>query len=274
VSYHDVVLAETSLLHYWKLGLDAADSKGSAPLTYGASAQRMVTGRIAEEPYATGFTRVSTSNAIATPAAGRSAPYSTEVLALLPSGAPGINGWYIYGNRTPFGVFSEMVFDIVSGTSLRAMMGNGGSFTNCVGGSGANNLTRDVWHHCAHTVAADGTWNLYLDGANVGSGTGLANAVLMDASYHYVTIGQYSRDFDANWAFHGRIQSLAFYSAVLTPAQIAAHYAALGPLPVLSFASPEGELPSLEKQFALPVGGGGGGGSGSSRPLVGQVWPR
>ncbi|MGW5768767.1 LamG-like jellyroll fold domain-containing protein [Streptomyces longwoodensis] len=88
-------------------------------------------------------------------------------------------------------------------------------------------VTDGRWHHAVLTAAAN-TQSLYLDGAKLGTITG----VLAEQSREYAFLGSgYANggwmDMAAGWyPFKGQLDEVAFYDHTLDPATIAEHYAA------------------------------------------------
>jgi hypothetical protein len=100
-------------------------------------------------------------------------------------------------------------------------------------------LTTGVWHQVMVTLNG-GTGILYLDGAAVGTNSGLTlnPAILGSTANNYIGKSQYPDPY-----FNGQLDEFSIYSAALSPWEAAATYA-MGPNQMLSTNSPV-VLPSI-----------------------------
>jgi len=284
MAYKDVVLATPSLIHLWPLGPNAAAADdnlvGASPLTLGSALvwdPATGTGDIPDPAVAARFNRASAANnqAIAAPAA-LSGAHSIEVLFKIPSGGTSV-GWYLFGTRgsTP-GYSTEWTVEADAGgsASLRHNMGNGSAWYSP---PGAGYVVRDRWHHAIFAIGADGSWEMFLNGISIGTGVwALSGTPLLFDATHNLTIGNYSRTYDANWSFQGWMQMFAIYNTKLDLATAEAHAAGFPPS-ILELASPEINDfgPPLTAILLSPaMVAEPGGGEGSPRPVSGQTWPR
>lgn len=287
MTYLDTLLAEPNLLHLWTLGGDSSsgglDHEGSTVLTFGSiiSWDAGTPGRVLDGGSPARFVRAQYPNdyVIGAPPA-LSGAHSVEVLIKIPS-APALaaNGWYIFGTRgTASNFSSEMTVDAPT-RKLRINLGNGAAWHSPA--AVATALTLDAWHHVVLTVSAAGAWEIYLDGVSVGSGAwGLSGTPLVFDATHNLTIGNYGRGFDQNWAYEGWMQIFAMYDTALSAATVAAHYADLGSVPTHGLLYPPEYIdhgPALEAILLMPAlaaAGASDGGIGVARPDEGQTWPR
>ena len=118
-----------------------------------------------------------------------------------------------------------------TGTLRFGMTTNGGGAEqqiNC-----GSVLTTGMWHEVAVTLNA-GTGILYLDGAAVGTNSGLTlnPAILGSTASNYIGKSQYPDPY-----FNGQLDEFSIYGAALSPREVAAAYA-MGPNQLLSTNSP------------------------------------
>ena len=104
--------------------------------------------------------------------------------------------------------------------------------TNIGSGTAALNSTADakfawkpgVWYHIAETVIGGtaGSYQIYVDGVQVGSGVFSGTPVLADST-HTLTIGANGEG--GGYKLKGTLDEVAVYSGALSPQAVAAHYA-------------------------------------------------
>lgn len=279
--YSTLVAAHANLRNYWKLeeasGL-MTDVESGVIATPGAGVGRGVLGRIAGD-LAQRFRRdvtASTATINAAPAA-LSGAHTIEFLANFVL-TPVTNGatQYIFGTRGSGSGFSTEMNVEPSATSgklaLRINLGNGAAWYQPAGVGAFD----PGWRHVVLRVSAVGAWEILVDGVSIGSGAwGLAGSPLLFDATHNLTIGNYSRGYDANWMFEGRLQHFAIYNIWLPDADIAAHVAELpSEAPAYTIRKRPDPVAVRRTVRILMRSGFQGAGTGSMRPASGQMWPR
>ncbi len=210
-AYSAIILAEPSLVSYWKLdepsGTSAADSKGSNTGTYSGTYTPAVTGIAGDGNTAVNFS-TNGQVTIGNPANLQLvAPFSLEAWVKAPvgdvvpiitkySGASGFAGW---GVR--FGGTTTRKFDFWTGA--------GGWFT------GTTVYSLNAYHHVVCTLSGT-TATIYVDGVLDRTGTvSLSLATAAD-----VVIGKNNTADNSN----SIIDEVAVYSAALSLSDVVAHY--------------------------------------------------
>ena len=114
-------------------------------------------------------------------------------------------------------------------------LGNDGTINFGVNGKGVDviqsqlSYNDNVWHHVVLTNNANKGWALYIDGVNLGSDNKYHKTVAMTGYWRICGSGSLSgwSNEPSNIYFSGSLDDVAIYnSTLLTPAQVAAHYAA------------------------------------------------
>jgi hypothetical protein len=108
------------------------------------------------------------------------------------------------------------------GTSLRSdgrvVAGTGNDDTSIV--SSTAGFNNGNWHHVVFTrVGATGAMVLYVDGVSQGTATGNSASALTTPTIYFGRVG-------SGAYLAGSLDEVATYSVVLSPAQVAAHFAA------------------------------------------------
>jgi hypothetical protein len=101
------------------------------------------------------------------------------------------------------------------------------AYENLAHTASADGVAIEAWHHVVVTRDASSTVTLYVDGVARGSGTG-GMAWDFDAP---LLIGCNHRAEDPDsitFPFHGLVDEVALYRGALSPARVAAHFAAVG----------------------------------------------
>jgi hypothetical protein len=153
------------------------------------------------------------------------------------------------------GAFNEFELTVERDGRLNFYNGNGAAYASIL--SPANVIRANRWHHVVVTrVAAAQSITFYVDGIVVGGGT-MAMASAARASAGPITVG---RSPSLARYVDGRLDDVAIYPVALSPAHVAAHYAASNgtgrSLPVLlqlAAADPDGQ-PLTYSATGLPSG--------------------
>jgi hypothetical protein len=216
VSYNSTILAETSLVSYWKLdetagSTSAADSKGSRTLstagsvTFGGTGVSLTccafSGNFSSSDFLTG------SNAGLPTGTG---PVSLECWFSTTSTPFPWNDMCGWGNNATSNSFWLGIRD--DGTTIYVTCySTTVSYTNSV------SLKNGAWHHLAATY--DGTiMLLYLDGNQVASST---FTLSLTSGIYPFTIGM---GYPGNGKFAGSMDEVAVYNAALSSSSILNHY--------------------------------------------------
>ncbi len=212
-AYSAVILAESSLVSYWKLdepsGTSAADSKGANTGTYSGTYTQGVMGIGGDGGTAVNFA-TSGQVTVGNPSNLQLvAPFSLEAWINIPntsdtdpvmvkySGASGFAGYGIRLNAT---------------TSGRVDFWCGSAWD-----TGTVTLTANVWHHIVCTLSGT-TGTIYVDGVQDKTGTVTVN---LSTAANFVigedNLGQVTKAI---------IDEVAVYNTALSSGAVAAHYAA------------------------------------------------
>ena len=220
------VRAVTAQLVTTSAPTNAADSSGNANIaTYfpGTTATFGITGPFGGGGgFAVGLPDLGNTNALATFANGSgqldAASFTMEAIVWMDNNVDFHNIDFILVDRIPFGA-ERWGWGYLPGVSTGQPRGfdGAGSLFN-IGGTFSGN----AWHHLAVTQSG-GTWTPYLDGVagtavsghNIGAGP-LDNTVALAGD-----------ESGTGQNIHGKVAAIAFYSAVLPGANIAAHHAAI-----------------------------------------------
>jgi hypothetical protein len=111
----------------------------------------------------------------------------------------------------------EFELTLETNGALNLYQGNGVSFSNVVSAPGA--VTASMWHHVVVTrAAATQMIRFYVDGVARGSGV---SSTIPTAGSNWLSIG---RSESGRQYVSGRLEEVALYAAVLSPAQVARHW--------------------------------------------------
>lgn len=235
-TYDPVILAESSLLHYWPMSDAAgsttlADVKGSAPMTISDTLSNVVLGRPGPVNDGTaGLTLMGTAT-------------KTNGIVTIPSGVLPATGDYtiefIFRNGGYLGaqsVQAAFILDIDATSNLDLYIdGNRFGVPNELRGSAGGTIDNfrstvsiapnTVYHIAIVANTATNTITRYLNGlplpirysGTIGRQTGPGQ------------LGSYIRTNDSNYyAYMGMVEKFAIYGSALPAASIAAHYTASG----------------------------------------------
>ena len=220
-AYSDLILAAPSLRHYWLLGNSGADQKGSTPFTFGSAVQKLVLGRVAGD-LAVRFDRntPTLSYGIATPPSLTGA-YSIEMI--VKSGTPTTNNFLLGAGGSGAG------WHWSGGTSMGGYVGVSTGGVRATNSHGTAATFPAGWHHAVFAVGSTGLYEIFIDGASIGTGdAGLGGATAQAITTNPLVIGNYDQGFVASFAFDGWMANLAFYTTKLDLTTVQSHYAALG----------------------------------------------
>jgi PKD repeat protein len=200
---------------YWRLGetagTSAADSAGTNPGTLVGGVTPGQPGALADGNAAlllngsTGYVRVTNSAAVQL--AG-DLTIELWVNVSLAARQTLISKHYLH----------EFELTLETNGVLNLYQGNGAAYSNAWSAAGA--VTANTWHHVVVTrEAATQTIRFYVDGVARGSGV---SAIVPTAGPNAVSIG---RSAGGSQYVNGSLDEVALYAAVLSPTQIATHWA-------------------------------------------------
>lgn len=289
-AFSDAILAETNLLHYWKLNEAAGAAQSvntKTPGVPGNIRSSLVAGVPGWDGTAIKWRRKDASGNDLAPndywyanPAAYSGAHSFEMLAYF--GFPAASGSYLFGTRGLSGQWSTELTVEASTTkpgklALRCNIGNGVAWFSAPQVTSAAGIDPG-WHHVVITVSAAGAWEIWVDAVSIGSGVwNLSGTPLVFDGSHYLVLGNYSSNADANWALDGRIQHFAVYSKVLLPVNIDfLHYQVLPAKPVRGGLNQPTKLSGRKKLGTrrIRVINKPGTSGGVVVPTTGQTWPR
>jgi hypothetical protein len=226
--YRDLVLNDTGLYGYWRLGETsgtvAADAKGTNNGTYVGGVTLGSPGVIVNDPN-TAATFNGVNQKVSLPALATMTDFSIEAWTLLAAGA--VNN--ANGNNALYGANNQVRLLVRPGlgntaTDILAGVWLNGSEYSIQPTSTQSNLT--TWVHWVLTRSG-ATLTLYRNGVQVGQRTDLPAAASANVS------GWIGSQGGSAYYLNGRIDELAIYTAALRPSAVVAHYnaALTGPQP-------------------------------------------
>jgi hypothetical protein len=214
-SYSQAVTGTAGLVGYWRLGdpvaaATACDSAGTSSGTYTGGVAAGVTGAIAGDPDTAASFDGSTGWVSAPDAAALDLGDRFSAEAWIRRGAISTASTQVVASKQD-GAWVMLVDQANHLVLRRSRVGD-------VAVSTAAITDTTSWHHVAVTKNGASV-HLYIDGADV---TGTVDNTTMVDNALPLSIGQSS----GGAFFNGRIDEVAVYGAVLTPAQVAAHRSA------------------------------------------------
>ena len=305
MGYAATILAEASLLHYWKLQEltgassyydEVASGKISGVPTGGPTS---ILGREHDDYNALQLLRATPKYIKFPLAATIQGAWAVECISRLDTNPVSTAGAYLWGSRASgTSNTSETTYDKYGSSTAPGLRVNiaDGAASRAGQAAGTQLVTTAVgdWHHIV--VTADSTnASLIVDGVEtVISYTGGSAAPMLCHSSGGIVIGNYNYATpDANWAPDLTVQHFAVYNARMSQAKAAAHYAQIGTAPVRTpiiggnydvsssgLLSPSPRVATvgfvhngrplwLPDTDFIPTGGGT-----APRPDVGQIFPR
>jgi len=227
-TYSDVILAETSLVSYWKLaegsGTTATDSKGTNTATYNGT---FTLGQTSPGKYMKGGVLLDGSTGYAeAPTASNLHPTSALSLEAwvkftsLPSNYKSIAGCGYSSNSSPY---SDYTLGVDNTNRLKVNINIGGTSQGIVHSA---DPVVGTWYHMVMTY--DGTTlKFYLNGTLSSS---LAASGTVGNSGQPFEIGRYNRGGSTGENFPGTISNVAVYNLALSAQAVANHYNAANTL--------------------------------------------
>jgi hypothetical protein len=225
MSYGALINGTTGLVAYWRLGESggagtAVDEKTTSPGTYVASPTQGVTGLVTDSPVNTAVTLNGSSQMVSvahTTQLNIGAPMSIEVWVKFTSLATASIAVIYKG--TGLNSFEDPFYLTVRGTGTQFVSGH-----NWVDVTTSYAFQTGVTYHLVHTYDGS-TVCQYVNGAQIRN-VPYTSAVTLAANA--LSIGNYSSTGTGQW-LPATVDEVAVYSVALTPAQVAAHYAAGNP---------------------------------------------
>jgi hypothetical protein len=232
--YSAAILAEPSLIAYWRLGEAAG---GVAADTFGANPGAYIGGPVLGVP---GALESDANTAVLLDGPGQ---YVTIPDAAALDQGDGPLSWECWikkavGDST---ATMELMQKGTNGPNLQLYAPGGAHYIEWYNLLGSQAVHSSVfiddtdWHHVVGTKSAADVWLIYVDG--------LDRTVLEAAGTPTISTPdplELGRRFDGSRQFAGAIDEVAIYGSVLSPAAIAAHFAAASAEPVIGGPGPRG----------------------------------